>query len=635
MSGRFSNADVGKTVENENGEVIGRITETRGDTVSVEPNPGVIASIKAALGWKRAHDETLVIHEDAIETASDEMVRLESDPDVAAMQAAVDERDSSPETYDLGFDAKRSRDGSAGAEGDGIANRTTERESGGDDPGASPDETEPLTAADADEETVSADELETSEKQHPAAEVDEGGTEADPTHVDIDDDQPEPESREDAQAASITDETVGSGVQDPPEESSAVDGTSTNADLEMGDDGSLEMGPRPEETAGELTESMDDNQTPERSTPDEATSTEDTGDKRDTTEVGSSTSSDESIGRIDSTSLEDVSDGLDDADELSSTADVSTSLEDVSEGLDDADERSPSEDVNLTDELHPGTDIEALEGADESDPVTVDAGTADQPSDEPEEVDSNVDPESATTIDRTLGPDIDPDTIEGQHTDVGNGVETADRRIVTDDRDIDRRSTETGGEHERTTVGDRETESDGATTEETASDEPTTTDGRHRSTPASALFAGQRAALESGNRTVQNGVEAQRRIAVAALSGGLALQRQRLTLVERAASAPFELVTAISGSSRGETDVRLEDRRDELEQGREQLGPDADPTSHPLEHVGGLDTMYRKRLADAGITSLDDLARADSDTVAEAAGVTEKRAKSWIEQVET
>ncbi|MDF9746232.1 helix-hairpin-helix domain-containing protein [Natrinema salsiterrestre] len=379
----------------------------------------------------------------------------------------------------------------------------------------------------------------------------------------------------------------------------------------MGDDVTLEMGPRPEETAGELTDSMDHTRTPEGNTPDEATSPEETGDERKTTENGSSTSSDESIGRIDSTSLEDVSDGV------------------------DADERRSSEDANLADELHTGTDIEPLEEPGESETVTVDARTGGEASVAPDEGDSSVDHESATTIDRALGPDIDPDTIEGQRTDVGNGVETADRRIATDDRDIDRRSADTGSEHERTTVCNREIESDRVAAEETAPDELTAMDGRHRPTPVSALFAGQRAALESGTRTVQHGVEAQRRIAVGALSGGLALQRQQLKLVERATSAPFELVTAISGSGRGETDPGLGDRRDELEQGREQLVSDADPTSLPLEFVDGLDRMSRKRLTDADITSLDDLARANSDTVAEAAGVTEKRAKSWIERVET
>ncbi|MDF9746231.1 hypothetical protein [Natrinema salsiterrestre] len=173
MSGRFSNADVGKPVENETGEVFGRIIETRGDTVSVEPNPGVIASVKAALGWKRTHDETLVIHEDAIETVSDDTVRLESDLDVAAMRAAIGERDPSPETFDVGFDARRSRD-----------------------------ETEPFTAVDADRETDSADEPEPSEKRHPAAEADEGGTETDSIRAKVGDDSPEPENREADQAAS-------------------------------------------------------------------------------------------------------------------------------------------------------------------------------------------------------------------------------------------------------------------------------------------------------------------------------------------------------------------------------------------------------------------------------------------------
>lgn len=45
--------------------------------------------------------------------------------------------------------------------------------------------------------------------------------------------------------------------------------------------------------------------------------------------------------------------------------------------------------------------------------------------------------------------------------------------------------------------------------------------------------------------------------------------------------------------------------------------------------------MYRERLEAAAITSLEELARADAETVADAADVTEKRAEGWIEQAET
>ncbi|ELZ19412.1 hypothetical protein C477_08758 [Haloterrigena salina JCM 13891] len=60
---------------------------------------------------------------------------------------------------------------------------------------------------------------------------------------------------------------------------------------------------------------------------------------------------------------------------------------------------------------------------------------------------------------------------------------------------------------------------------------------------------------------------------------------------------------------------------------------ETDP-EHTLESVAGIDADVRERLADAGIATVDDLVRADAETVAEAADVSESDAEEWIDQAE-
>lgn len=60
---------------------------------------------------------------------------------------------------------------------------------------------------------------------------------------------------------------------------------------------------------------------------------------------------------------------------------------------------------------------------------------------------------------------------------------------------------------------------------------------------------------------------------------------------------------------------------------------ETDP-EHTLEAVAGIDADVREQLADAGIATVDDLVRADAETVAEAADVSESDAEEWIDQAE-
>jgi len=59
-----------------------------------------------------------------------------------------------------------------------------------------------------------------------------------------------------------------------------------------------------------------------------------------------------------------------------------------------------------------------------------------------------------------------------------------------------------------------------------------------------------------------------------------------------------------------------------------------DEASASVETVNGIGPTFARRLADAGIDTVDSLADASPDSVAEAAGVSGARARSWIEQAQ-
>lgn len=54
------------------------------------------------------------------------------------------------------------------------------------------------------------------------------------------------------------------------------------------------------------------------------------------------------------------------------------------------------------------------------------------------------------------------------------------------------------------------------------------------------------------------------------------------------------------------------------------------PEGAPVEAVSGIGPVYSRRLAQAGIEDITALANASLDTVAEAAGVSVGRARSWV-----
>lgn len=78
MSQPFSDDDVGKRIENAEGEPIGSVTAVEEDVAYAETDPGVTDSITATLGWESDQDETVPVRADDVREITDEAIRLEA-----------------------------------------------------------------------------------------------------------------------------------------------------------------------------------------------------------------------------------------------------------------------------------------------------------------------------------------------------------------------------------------------------------------------------------------------------------------------------------------------------------------------------------------------------------------------------
>lgn len=67
--------DEGKSVVVE-GEKVGIVSEIRGGTAYVDPDPSMTDSVKSKMGWGEADEETYPIRDDSISDVTDDEVRL-------------------------------------------------------------------------------------------------------------------------------------------------------------------------------------------------------------------------------------------------------------------------------------------------------------------------------------------------------------------------------------------------------------------------------------------------------------------------------------------------------------------------------------------------------------------------------
>lgn len=79
MCATFSEDDVGKLVEDANGESVGVVAAVEDDTIRIETDPGLFDTMKAALGWETDAEGTASIDESDVAEITDNGIRLAAD----------------------------------------------------------------------------------------------------------------------------------------------------------------------------------------------------------------------------------------------------------------------------------------------------------------------------------------------------------------------------------------------------------------------------------------------------------------------------------------------------------------------------------------------------------------------------
>jgi hypothetical protein len=75
-STQLTEEDVGKRVVSTDGDEVGTITEVRGRTAYVDPDPGMLDSIEAKLDWEDTGEDTYPVSADNVAEVTDDEVRL-------------------------------------------------------------------------------------------------------------------------------------------------------------------------------------------------------------------------------------------------------------------------------------------------------------------------------------------------------------------------------------------------------------------------------------------------------------------------------------------------------------------------------------------------------------------------------
>ncbi|MFC4438424.1 MULTISPECIES: helix-hairpin-helix domain-containing protein [Natrialbaceae] len=632
MSAQFTDDDLEKTVEDANGETIGTVTAVEGDVAQVEPRAGVMDSIRATLGWTRTR-EAVSVRADAVDEITDEVIHLGTEP-LEADEAAGPAADESGPTGDVPDETARG----AGLESDEASTRGPEidRLEGGER--RKPDETaDPSPETTATEQDLE-DELNRGPEVEPPAEsevrdaIDEatetaGGETAEMT--DVPEELATSEEHRDTSESDSTAERAEAAERSEPDE---LGRSGSSGDAES-------MDVIDESQGDEAFETDEDTDDAEPEYDGDATDTESEVVEDAERETEGMDLADELDRGTDLESVDAESDASertaerDAADELSRGSDL-VSEADRSEG---SPERPETEEMDLADELERGVDFDAIE--EDAPSATSDRDVGEQPTEEMdlvEELDQGVDVEPAAETDSEKGAAVDADAFPGPQTDTETTSDAAAPRSMESTSHA-----ALGAEP----VLDQHTD-EPAATNESVTDEANRSRGERGDveSPVRAMLDAQQTAIAQSQQLLEDGLAVQRdvnRIALSALRGQTALQRQGLELFRAVTPDPVEAAESIeppkpssehqstkSAADRSRSDTgTLQRRRDSPESANRER-----TFERRLELVDGLDSMYRERLEDADITTLDDLAYADVETVAEAAEVTEERAESWIEQ---
>lgn len=222
MTAAFSDDDVGKRVENANGDEIGIVATVESDTAHVETEPGIVDTIRATLGWEGGREDAVPLGESAVCEITDDAAHLEGEF-TESVEANVSGRDRT------GGDDRRSE-----PESEGATDRGSESEPAGmDRDRGNAAERDP--AVDPGEETGGAEELGGADGVD-ALEGPNRGVEVDPSEVT--DDDPEAEIRPDEDVGRRTDAAM--APEEGADRSDAEVGRKTVRDAEANPMGELE-----------------------------------------------------------------------------------------------------------------------------------------------------------------------------------------------------------------------------------------------------------------------------------------------------------------------------------------------------------------------------------------------------------
>jgi hypothetical protein len=75
----LSENDEGKFLVDADGEQLGIVTQVQDDTAWVDPDPGIAESWMQAFGWGDADEDDYTVDGDAIDTVTDDELRVAAD----------------------------------------------------------------------------------------------------------------------------------------------------------------------------------------------------------------------------------------------------------------------------------------------------------------------------------------------------------------------------------------------------------------------------------------------------------------------------------------------------------------------------------------------------------------------------
>lgn len=266
MSPPLTEDDVGKRVESADGDEIGVVAEIDGETAYVDPEPGMINTIKAVFDWEGSADQTVPLADDAVKQITDESVKLETAAPAESVTTEAD-AETKPETS---TDADTA-DESSGTEdadyspGDPVESTVTEPESdaGGSNLGTGTEELDdpvPETSGGVeDAEGRDSDTRHTAEEPEPAREVDPMGEidDADATDPEQQDPLEETGGITDLERTEELDEVEEEASRDLEVDPSELTDEEPEAEIRPGEDVGQRTEPEPDAdtTAGAESES--------------------------------------------------------------------------------------------------------------------------------------------------------------------------------------------------------------------------------------------------------------------------------------------------------------------------------------------------------------------------------------------